>query len=166
MIWKKMFPSASTGGGKLRRWTRFQKTMSKKRWFELDREKNGPVTLFDFSYLDDAIDAANVDETDKKGGWRISDDSVIGGRSKSDIQLIRTSDDYKRYMRGEVLVNLVDQLEQEDGALTIPDKEEEEGEEEAVEFVPFIRWKGTIDTRVDSSSEVQRSGTLSLMRRS
>ena len=158
-----MFPSASTGGGKLRRWTRFQKTMSKKRWFELDREPNGPVTLFDFSYLDDAIDAANVDETNKKGGWRISDDSVIGGHSKSSMPLIRTSDDYKRHMRGEVLVNLVDQLEQEDGALMSPDKGEEEGEE-AVEFVPFIRWKGTIDTRVDPSSEVQRSGKLSLMR--
>ena len=97
----------------MRRWLRFQKTLNKKRWFEKDSELNGPITLFDFSILDDAIDAALVDETNKKGGWRISDDSVIGGFSKATMQLIRTSEDYKRYMCGDTPISLLDQIKRE-----------------------------------------------------
>ena len=56
MSWRKIFTPEK--GNQMKRWTRFHLTMSKKRWFELDREKNGPITLFDFSTMEDAVDAA------------------------------------------------------------------------------------------------------------
>jgi hypothetical protein len=128
--------------------------MSKKRWFELDREKNGPITVFDFSNIDDAIDAALIDEGTKKGGWRISDDSTIGGYSKGRFQLIRNTNDYKRIMKGEVPLSLLDLIENGE----VSDNQEiKEGVAED-NFVPFVRWNGTIDTRIDEHSDVQRSG--------
>jgi hypothetical protein len=137
----------------MRRWMKFQKSMNKKRWLEADREWNGPITLFDFANRDDAVDAALVDEGDKKGGWRISDDSVIGGFSKGKMELIRTSDDYKRHMRGESPVNFLEQLHQQEATTAV-----EESEELTTDFTPFIRWKGTIDTKVDEKSDFHRSG--------
>lgn len=199
------------GGGSFRRWMKFQRIMNKKRWTELDREPNGPITLFDFAYLDDAIDAANVDESKRKDGWRISDDSVIGGYSSATFQLIRTKDDYQRVMRGESPISLLDQLKENGGKLIedipptsatssseekVDEKEnneessdesnesttdnkkgeeaqgDDDNEEDIIEnndnndeFIPFIRWKGTIDTRVNDdettmmkNENIQRSG--------
>ena len=163
----------------MRRWIRYQKILNKKRWFEPDREKNGPLTLFDFAMFDDAIDAALVDEKDK-GGWRISDDSVIGGYSKGTMELLYTPDDYKQYRQGVTPVSLLDRVDeikqQEERAnKQIREKDYDENsssnesdgrvankissdEDEANKFVPFIRWKGEIDTRVKEGSDVQRSG--------
>ena len=77
----------------MQRWTRFQKAITKKRWLELDKDRNGPITIFDFSINDDAVDAAQVDESGENDGWRISDDSVIDGYSRSTFQLLRTKED-------------------------------------------------------------------------
>jgi hypothetical protein len=146
----------------MRRWMRYQKTLSKKRWFEQDRERNGPITLFDFSTLDDAVDAALVDESSKKGGWRISDDSVIGGYSKGAMHLIPTSGTYKQYLRGDtsyldpILLN--DDVSILEKLGTEEEIKDDNGEEVATNFVPFARWKGNIDTRVNEKSDVQRSG--------
>jgi hypothetical protein len=169
MLWKSFLPLAQEGGGKFRRWARFQKAMTKKRWLEQDRERNGPITLFDFSLASDAVDAVLVDETNKKGGWRISDDSVMGGFSKATFQLIQTSDDYKQYLKGktldipiEELQNKVEQEAQhdelEDEFDSAPMKGETDDETSVTSFVPFVRWKGTIDTTIPPGSDIQRSG--------
>ena len=113
--------AASSGGGagttllrnavrtkfrEFQRWLEFQQIMNRKRWFELDSEKNGPVTLFDFNTRqtdrDDilaAAAAAALSNTTTKIGksnnnsinntWKIMDDSIIGGYSTSSIQLIQ-----------------------------------------------------------------------------
>lgn len=146
----------------MRRWMRYQKTLNKKRWFEQDRDRNGPITLFDFSTVDDAVDAALVDESSKKGGWRISDDSVIEGYSKGAMHLIPTSDTYKQYLRGDT--SYLDPILLNDDASSLEKLETEEeikgdnDEEVATKFIPFVRWKGNIDTRVNEKSDVQRSG--------
>ena len=174
MIWRSFLPSAtSQGGGKFRRWARFQKAMTKKKWLEIDRERNGPITLFDFALASDAVDAALVDETSKKGGWRISDDSVMGGFSKATFQLIQTSQDYKKYMSGktidvpleELQIKMEEEAKQdeeedpfEEDAAGIKDDETPEHESDVSEFVPFVRWKGTIDTRIPPGTDIQRSG--------
>jgi hypothetical protein len=49
-------------------------------------------------------------------------------------------------MRGEAPVSLLDQIENSDA----PKEEEDDND-----FVPFVRWKGAIDTRVDETSDVQ-----------
>ncbi|CAJ1931906.1 unnamed protein product [Cylindrotheca closterium] len=177
----KFLKGGVSGGGKARRWFKFQQSMSKKRWFELDREKNGPIALFDFSDFNDAVDAALIDEGPKKGGWRISDDSTIGGYSKGKFQLIRNPQDYQQVMQGKEAGSLLEAMEK--GEINekdyndtyksddkVNDDDAESVEEEITvsdhgddtqtkkKFIPFVRWNGTIDTRIDENSEVQRSG--------
>lgn len=170
MIWDRLFTPNT--GNQMKRWLRFQQAMSRKRWFELDREKNGPVTLFDFSIYEDAVDAALVHVNDKYGGWRITDDSIIGGYSHATLKLVRTSDDYKRLMAGQDPIPIFstdrrDIDEETFGGDTGDDRNIESNHEAASEtdksgrlqFVPFVRWKGTLDTRVNQAvSNVQRSG--------
>lgn len=141
--------------------------MAKKRWLEMDRDYNGPISLWDFSLVEDAQDAAWVEETAKRGGWRISDDSVIGGFSRSTLQLIRTPDDYQRILRGEQPLSMLDPatieessmestVQDTDESLELVDKTVDSGDR----FIPFVRWKGTIDTRVnpDSTRNLEESG--------
>lgn len=178
-MWDRLF--AANTGNQMKRWLRFQQAMNRKRWFELDRERNGPITLFDFSIWEDAVDAALVDASEKHGGWRITDDSVIGGYSGATFKLVRTSDDYKRLMAGKDPVPILSssssqprQLEETSGGAiataavdTRGDKSDTvygtDADENSLEFVPFVRWKGTIDTRVNQEkSKVQRSGFCSI----
>ncbi len=170
MIWDRLFTPNS--GNQMKRWLRFQQAMNRKRWFELDREKNGPIILFDFSIWEDAVDAELVDVSDKHGGWRITDDSVIGGYSHATLKLARTSDDYKRLMAGQDPIPLLssssNQQYHKDHMFTggdIDDRTVESQDEgskrdrNGLEFVPFVRWKGSLDTRVNQElSKVQRSG--------
>ena len=136
----------------MKRWWRFQQAMSKKRWFEMDRERNGPISLWDFSTVEDAQDAAWVDETAKRGGWRISDDSVIGGYSRATLELVRTREDYQRILRGEPSLSMLDPATIQQ---TTPVEEETSSDENDLEtpFTPFIRWKGTIDTSVNPNKQ-------------
>lgn len=153
------------------RWWRFQQTMNKKRWLELDRERNGPISLWDFSRSFDALDAAWVHETSKKGGWRISDDSmVIGGYSSSSFELIQTPQDYQQVLQGRPSIsmkmynddnNRVDfnNLSSEDEerqdvhqGRTELDSDSSSIQEEQDEFIPFVRWKGVLDTRVNNNN--------------
>lgn len=180
----KFFKGGVSSGGKYRRWIKFQQAMSKKRWFDLDREKNGPIALFDFANFTDAVDAALIDEGPKKGGWRISDDSTIGGYSRGKFQLIRNTQDYQQVMQGQEPESFLELLERgeitekeynstyqhenddnDDDEQTVDSKESVDEEitvsDQAVKekrFIPFVRWNGTIDTRIDENSEVQRSG--------
>lgn len=153
----------------MKRWIKFQQTMNKKRWFELDREKNGPISLYDFSRLEDAVDAALVEEhSDNKAVWRTTNDSIIGGYSRARMQFVRTSDDYKKIMSGQESTPLSEwgeNKEQENDSHEtqnyIVDDDNEKCNEDADAdkvFMPFIRWKGAIDTRVNKEKKVQRSG--------
>lgn len=141
--------------------------MNKKRWFEMDRERNGPISLWDFSRLEDAQDAAWVDETAKRGGWRISDDSVIGGYSRATLQLVQTPADYQCLLRGEPSLSMVDPSRIQELSTPLVDEEAGDREQDDVPFVPFIRWEGALDTRINPSKEsnleesgknIQRSG--------
>ncbi|OEU13233.1 CIA30-domain-containing protein [Fragilariopsis cylindrus CCMP1102] len=134
MSWRKIFTPEK--GNQMKRWTRFHLTMSKKRWFELDREKNGPITLFDFSTVEDAVDAAlgNINSRERNI-WRTTDDSLIGGYSKARTQMVRTN-------------------------------ENDNDDNDKDDFVPFVRWKGTLDTRVSKDSKknkVRRSGFCTIL---
>jgi hypothetical protein len=151
----------------MKRWWRFQQTMSKKRWFEMDRERNGPISLWDFSRLEDAQDAAWVDETTKRGGWRISDDSVIGGFSRATLELVQTPEDYQCILRGEPSLSMMDPTTIKEVPSLVGGEDEEDGEQGEVSFTPFVRWKGVIDTRInpiknsnpeESRKNIQRSG--------
>jgi hypothetical protein len=196
----------------MKRWTRFHLTMNKKRWFELDREKNGPITLFDFSTMEDAVDAAlGVDDivgeennnknknSNERNIWRTTDDSIIGGYSKAKIQMVRTSDDYNRIINGQepIPMSLWDEEDQsscqndstndddnnndsyenkdinddkhdtDTSSLNNnnADDDDDDDDDDKADFVPFVRWKGTLDTRVnkDKKNKVKRSGFCTIL---
>lgn len=153
----------------MRLYMKFREEMFKKN-FEPLSGTNSPVTLYDLSRQDDAMDAAQA-EGGSKDGWRISDDSVIGGYSRGRVSVIRTSADYKRWMAGEELQDALRDLEGEGQDLKIeqgrgPDKEDEAVSDKpnalkgeiSPRFTPFVRWTGHIDTTVGLTSDAQRSG--------
>ena len=149
----------------MKRWLRFQQAMNKKRWTELDRERNGPITLFDFSTYYDAADAASVEEhSENKAVWRTTNDSIIGGYSRAKMNLVRTSDDCQKILKGLELTHQIsqwDQIQNEDNEDDTEDDNESSLSHQGDDhnnFVPFIRWKGAIDTRVNKEKKVQRSG--------
>lgn len=113
-----------------------------------DRYPCGPVTLFDFSNESDALDGLNI-TSKASDGWRVSDDSVIGGFSTSTANLFRTRSDFERYLGYE---------EKDNADIERP----EEKDEVSPPFTPFLRWEGTIDTTVGLASDVRRSGFAAL----
>jgi len=165
----------------MKRWMRFQQAINKKRWFELDREKNGPITLFDFSTLEDAVDADLVGENiDSKAVWRTANDSIIGGYSRAKMQFVRTSDDYRKITNGQEPARMSLWHQNEDQGVKshqtqnnvrndykekYNDKHNENDDcvQSDKVFVPFIRWKGAIDTRVNKEKKVQRSGFCTIL---
>jgi Complex I intermediate-associated protein 30 (CIA30) len=156
---------------------KFREQMFQKN-FEPLAHKVSPVCLWDLSRHDDAIDAALASESDRNEGWRISDDEVLGGYSRGKVAMIRTSEDYKRWMAGEELKDAFRDFEAERRAREQEATEEskERKEQELTEthdnvtsdqvkdidlergFTPFLRWTGNIDTTVGLSSDAQRSG--------
>ena len=142
----------------MRMYMKFREEMLRKN-FEKLAVKSSPVSLYDLSRHDDAIDASMA-ESGPKDGWRISDDGVIGGYSRGKVSMIRTSADYKRWIAGkelkDVLRNLeAERLKQEESHAEGDDGEEENSE---VNFTPFLRWSGKIDTTIGLTSDAQRSG--------
>ena len=75
---------------------KFELNMNSKQWLEPDFHWNRPTALSSFSIFDDAIEAAQVDETTKQGKWQISlsDDSVIGKNLSAIFQIICSTKDY------------------------------------------------------------------------
>ena len=130
----------------MRRYVRFREAMLRRRLESKDMDPFRPITLFDFANADDAVDAKRVHEKDQDA-WRISDDSVIGGFSRSSARLIRSKAEFFRYASG---------LDDDD------DQEAMEASAKEELFTPFIKWKGTIDTTIGLSSNVQRSGFAAL----
>ena len=165
MIFRQYFPRY--GGGLLRRWWRVRNALVTKNWTKIQYALKGPVPLYDFSIASDAIDAARVSEGSRLAGWRISDDSVIGGFSKHKFQLIRNEEDLQLVESGEEPTSIFDTIQYEG----INDKDDDEDDddddddynydddddEDRKEFIPFVRWSGSIDT-YSSDPNVHRSG--------
>mmetsp|Transcript_28227 Transcript_28227/g.40336 ORF Transcript_28227/g.40336 Transcript_28227/m.40336 type:complete len:353 (+) Transcript_28227:41-1099(+) len=76
------------GGGSLRRFLAIRKHLFRDKWHD-DRPIRGPISLFDFRRPDDVADLREslLPAKSRSGGilsgWRVSDDSVIGGFSSS-----------------------------------------------------------------------------------
>ncbi|KAG7358492.1 complex I intermediate-associated CIA30 domain containing protein [Nitzschia inconspicua] len=151
--------------------------MNRKRWFELDVEKNGPLSLWDFRFPEDAQTI-----TGSEGTWRLLDDSVIGGYSHANVQLIRSPQEYQRVVWGKNMpMDEKNGLQISDATDTVTlgttsvdavngkiyDASEELNEENKPSFVPFVRWQGTLDTRVNKEQQkqhnVMRSGFCSMI---
>lgn len=161
-------------------YVKFREEMFQKN-FEKLALKSSPVTLYDLSRHDDAIDASMAEDGPKEG-WRISDDGVIGGYSKGRVRMIRTTADYQRWLAGNELKDVHKHLEagrpiqaelekleenkegSDDDAESTggsDEKDKEGSDEEAddgVHFTPFLRWSGHIDTTIGLQSDAQRSG--------
>jgi len=78
------------GGGPWRRFAGIWGKLYRDKWND-SRPFRGPVPLFDLRRSDDAADVREISrQTRIRGlypGWRVSDDSVIGGFSSSKIEL-------------------------------------------------------------------------------
>lgn len=93
-----------------------------------------PLSLFDFYRNDDAVDAKEIEFGPSKGGWRLSDDGVIGGHSSGSAMFL-------------------DPLSQHSSDSS--DFKDDDNNDKAI---PFIRWNGNIDTTIGKNSRVKRSG--------
>ena len=186
MIFKKIFPEH--GGGALRRWMLFQGEIMSLIRSDGRREQlmKGPITLFDFQRKDDAADASSVSFGATKGGWRISDDEVIGGYSRGTMKLLIPSKsppspitaDYHHHTTDTTTTSnssigsskeedLETKLEEEKELYDMrfykkrnnnPMKQQTTMTQQHSTHVPFIRWSGTIDTRIGEKSRAKRSG--------
>lgn len=141
------------GGGWLLRTLYVRKAVVERFWRTKDTRPFPPLTLFDFARAHDAIDASRVLEKESDT-WRISDDRVIGGFSSGSAVLFTSPADYRRYASGVV--------QPADAEADQQTNEAEEVEEEERGFVPFLRWKGSIDTTLGLQSKSDRSGFASL----
>mmetsp|Transcript_12096 Transcript_12096/g.18298 ORF Transcript_12096/g.18298 Transcript_12096/m.18298 type:complete len:379 (+) Transcript_12096:29-1165(+) len=179
-MFKRLFP---TEGGALRRWIQMRKEM-----FEhaLIHQKNQasiesmsqnaltsymrPLVVFNFCRINDRADARSADIGTNKGGWRISDDEVIGGFSRGTLELWKYGSESGRglgVVGGPVKVEELKAEQEKD------DRTEENSEMSMVENQNddnttaiddddgeqhFIRWSGNIDTRIGPKSRAKRSG--------
>ena len=151
-----IFPSQ--GGGWARRYLAYRKDILRTSLLTKDRYPCPPLTLFDFSRHDDAVDAARVGEYDSDA-WRISDDRVIGGFSRAQAAFLKTPQDVVRFNAGEELS--IDSKESNEEA-SDPKANNDTEEENKDRFIPFLRWQGTLDTTIGLQSMAQRSGFAAL----
>jgi len=159
------------GGGGLRRWWQIRKSLFELNYSpftktnlnkdgEDDRDiitKGKPLTLFDFNRHDDLADAVAVTQRPTQGGWRISDDGVIHGYSKGSMSVV-----FNQFTRkgNEFVDDKVSQDAQngEDRGESNMDEPEEDNGGDYDKDAPYIRWTGTIDTRIGPKSRARRSG--------
>lgn len=88
-----------------------------------------------------------------KGGWRLSDDEVIGGYSRGSLSLIEPKPN-----------NLYHSDDQSDDESFSNENEiqNQQQQQQTNGEQPFIRWNGNIDTRIGPSSRAKRSGFCAL----
>lgn len=131
MIWPK------EGGGSLRRFLGIRRNLLNNRMNDSRRLK-GPMTLFDFRRRDDAADLRDSLSPDRMrglfGGWRVSDDSVIGGASTSNFGFRNDCNDHD---------------------------ENNTQKQQQQKSPPFLRWTGTISTEINQNSQLARNITRS-----
>jgi hypothetical protein len=158
MIWKRILPPE--GGGAIRRLIRIRKEM-----FEFSFQKQSsnsfdkptlpmkPLTIIDFSEKDDAADARAVSIGNAKQGWRISDDEVIGGFSRATFQLLQPGDD-----KGDAPQDATINNNHEEDRQNEDQYKDQQLSNQQQQQQPFVRWSGTIDTRIGPKSRAKRSG--------
>lgn len=67
------------------------------------------------------------------------------------MDLIHAPEDYKRIMRGEKPLPINNIKDKDSAEQSVQGKDD-------TQFVPFIRWRGTIDTKIGENSAAVRSG--------
>ena len=123
----------------------FEMNLTKKKTKNSDAMKSfesvhfPPLTLFDFTRKDDAADAKAISAGPTKGGWRLGDDEVIGGYSRGTLQFIPKGE--RSFLDGEE-----------------KDEETHENDEISDKCLPYLHWKGNIDTRIGPKARAKRSG--------
>lgn len=72
------------------RWMHLKKNLMYKMFTDdvNDLRYLGPTTIIDMAEEDHAIDVKCAHPSNRYGGWRISDDEVIGGNSRADVKLV------------------------------------------------------------------------------
>jgi hypothetical protein len=160
MLFRWLLPK--DGGGSTRRYLEFRKQMLLRQALSKDIHPFLPITLFDFTRPDDAMDARRVHQKDK-GGWRISDDGVIGGFSESSAKLIRSKAELFKY------TSAPSRTTTDDADCDVTDDDNDDNDDDAEphhadgnnnnQFTPYIKWSGRIDT---TPGFTDRSGFASL----
>mmetsp|Transcript_10667 Transcript_10667/g.18746 ORF Transcript_10667/g.18746 Transcript_10667/m.18746 type:complete len:369 (-) Transcript_10667:27-1133(-) len=124
------------GGGSLRRFVSIRQRLYRDQWND-SRPLRGPVPLFDFRRKDDVADLrASLVPGRLRGlfaGWRVSDDGVIGGFSTSQM-------DFHEGVKNDHL----------NGNST-----------SSSSSPPFLRWSGTLSTKINHQSHLARNVTRS-----
>ena len=124
------------GGGSLRRFLGIRQRLLADQWND-SRPLRGPISLFDFRRKDDAADlreAINPSMRGLFGGWRLSDDGVIGGYSSSRMKFHEGSN------------NNMELSSDDNWSSSSP---------------PFLRWSGTLSTEINKQSRLARNITRS-----
>jgi len=168
MAFRRLFPQG--GGGPLRRWYQVRKEIIERHYLYRDTGETlkddsmlkGPITLFDFGRKNDAIDANLADHGPAKGGWRLSDDGVIGGYSCGNLKLIQ-SNTINNSLKPENNIHVNDEDSSHDSNISFRNtnnnsEKVESNTDNKIMTMPFIKWKGNIDTRIGSKSRARRSG--------
>mmetsp|Transcript_17184 Transcript_17184/g.41206 ORF Transcript_17184/g.41206 Transcript_17184/m.41206 type:complete len:400 (-) Transcript_17184:50-1249(-) len=133
------------GGGSLRRFVGIRARLFRDQWKD-SRPLRGPVSLFDFRRRDDAADVRESLDPNRKyrglfPGWRASDDGVIGGFSSSGMEFHDGSAGAKNDADSEGGKNI-------DNPSTPASS-------------PFLRWSGTLCTKINHQSHLARNVTRS-----
>lgn len=141
-IYRYLFPSS--GGGWVKRYYQFKKSLILTEYNTSDALMMPPLTLFDFTRTIDRADAMYISNTSSTDQWTVSDDSVIQGFSKSRAAFISSRQCWNRH-----LLEVSKGNEPLTGDEPMPDEDLTR---------PYIRWYGSLNTNVGLESKAQRSG--------
>jgi len=141
------------------RW-KLRKELFIKNFKENEYRYKSPITLIDFHREGDATDAIRAHASSKFGGWRISDDGTIGGKSKAILRLIKSEKDLTLFQDVPWQKHLeMDEKKEDELDFFEKDGSSIENVKNGNNFTPFIRWKGEIDTTLPKENrEINRSG--------
>jgi Complex I intermediate-associated protein 30 (CIA30) len=141
-IYRYLFPSS--GGGWVKRYYQFKKTLILTEINTSDALMMPPLTLFDFTRTIDRADAMYISNSSTIDQWTVSDDSVIQGFSKSRAAFITSRQSWNRHLQ---------QLSKG----SAPSSGDEPLHDDELTR-PYIRWYGSLNTNVGLESKAQRSG--------
>mmetsp|Transcript_36523 Transcript_36523/g.65753 ORF Transcript_36523/g.65753 Transcript_36523/m.65753 type:complete len:410 (-) Transcript_36523:2-1231(-) len=140
------------GGGSLRRFLGIRKRLFRDQWQD-SRPMRGPVPLFDFRRRDDIADLRDSLNPDRRrgifAGWRVSDDSVIGGYSSSRMEV------------NEGVKSVEEEKNPLEENSSLEEKNPSSSSSSSSPSPPFLRWSGTLSTEINHRSHLARNVTRS-----